>query len=116
MTDDAPRQLVFDLAYFLQGDEAKQAAVDHGVDVPLPNDSFIVNDNPLLRQVSVSPTVVVRYIPATSGTSQLQPGLFDPWAAAVNGELQTDYTGGDGWWWITLRLGQVERIEQQFLP
>lgn len=116
VTDGAPRELVFDLAYLLEGDEARQAAIDHGAAIPVPNDYFIVNDNAQLRQAPVSPTVVVRYLPVSAGTSQLQSGLFDPWAAAVNDELQTDYAGGDAWWWITLRLGQIERIEQQFLP
>jgi hypothetical protein len=34
----------------------------------------------------------------------------------VNQELQTDYAGRDGWWWISLSGGQVVRIEQQYLP
>jgi hypothetical protein len=114
--DGAPRALVFDLAYFLTGDEAVQAAIDHGAEVPPPNDYFIVNDDPGLRRVPVSPAVVVRYIPTSTGGSDPQPGAFDPWAAAVNQEIQSDYAGREGWWWITVQGGQVVRIEQQYLP
>jgi hypothetical protein len=108
-----PTTMEFDQAYFLTGADAEQAAADHG-DV-LAADYYIVNDNPLLRELPVSPLVVVRYVPAGL-CCDLQSGLFDPWAAAVNEELQTDYAGKDAYWWITVRSGEIVRIAQQYLP
>jgi hypothetical protein len=111
--DGPPLTLEFDLAYYLTGSDAEQAAADHGV--ALDTDYYIVNDNPTLRQLPVSPIVQVRYVPE-GACCELQPGLFDPWAAAVNAELQTDYAGTDAFWWIRVRDGEVVLIEEQFLP
>jgi hypothetical protein len=111
--DGPPVALEFDLAYLLTGREATQAAAEHGV--TLEADYFIVNDDPLLRRIPVSPLVRVRYIP-TGVCCDLQDGLFDPWAASVNEELQTDYAGKDAYWWINVSAGQIVRIEEQYLP
>ncbi len=111
--DGPPTTLEFDLAYLLTGPQAEQAAADHG-DV-LETDYYIVNDNPLLRQLPVSPLVHVRYVPA-GACCELQDGLFAPWAGAVNEELQTDYAGRDAYWLITVRGGEIIRIVEQYLP
>lgn len=111
--DGPPVTLEFDIAYYLTGSDAEQAAADHGV--ALDTDYFIVNDNPMRRQLPVSPTVQVRYVPE-GACCELQPGLLDPWAAAVNAELQTDYAGRDAYWWIRVRGGEIVLIEEQFLP
>jgi len=47
-----PQFIVFDHAYLLSGDDANQAAAERGKETPVPNDSFIVNDNPRLREFS----------------------------------------------------------------
>ena len=47
--EEGPLLLQYDLAYFLTGEEANQAAADRGLETPVPNDYFIVNDNPKLR-------------------------------------------------------------------
>lgn len=111
--DGPPLALRFDLAYLLTGSAAAQAAADHGE--VLESDFYIVNDNPLLRELPVSPLVRVRYIPEAA-CCDLRDGLFVPWAAAVNETLQTDYAGKDAWWLITVRDGQIVRIEEQYLP
>ncbi len=49
-----PQLIIFDLAYLLTGDEANQAAADRGLETPVPNDYFIVNDNPKLRVLPVA--------------------------------------------------------------
>jgi hypothetical protein len=51
--------MTFDLAYFLTGDAANQAAAEHGDETPVPNDYYIVNDNPLLRTTPISPSVEI---------------------------------------------------------
>ena len=111
--DGPPMTLEFDLAYLLTGAQAEQAAADHG-DV-LETDYYIVNDNPLLRQLPVSPLVQVRYVPA-GACCELQDGLFGPWAGAVNEELQTDYAGKDAYWLLTVRSGEIIRIAEQYFP
>ena len=111
--DGPPPTVEFDLAYYLTGPEAEQAAADHGV--ALETDYYIVNDNTLLRQLPVSPVVQVLYVPEGACCS-LQAGLFDPWSAAVNEELQTDYAGSDAYWWIRVRAGEIVLIEEQYLP
>jgi hypothetical protein len=111
--DGPPTTLEFDLAYLLTGAQAEQAAADHG-DV-LETDYYIVNDSPLLRQLPVSALVQVRYVPAGTCCA-IQEGLFDPWAGAVNEELQTDYAGKDAYWQLTVRGGEIIRIAEQFFP
>jgi len=109
--------LVLDLGYLLTGDEANEAAAEDGVETPVPNGYYIVNDNPKLRTVPISPDASVRYIPADP-CCDLVPGDLDAWMDAVNGEVQTDMMGemGTTWWWITVRAGQVVAIEQQYFP
>jgi hypothetical protein len=109
--------LVADLGYFFTGDEANEAAAGHGVETPVPNDYFIVNDNPKLRRVPISTDATVRYIPSES-CCDLQPWDLQTWIDAVNGEVQTDMMGEMSftWWWITVRGGAVVAIEQQYIP
>ncbi len=109
----ANARLTFDLAEFYQGQAAIDAAAAHGDDEVM-NDYYIVNDNPKLRTLPVSTDVDVLYIP--DGTCcELQPGTFDAFAEAVNGTNQTDYFI-QAPWWITVKGGQIVKIEQQYLP
>lgn len=110
--DGPPPTVGFDLAYLLTGRQAEQAAADHG-DL-LETDYYVVNDNPLLRELPVSPVIQVTYVPE-GACCALQPGSFEPWAAAINEEIPNDYAGPDAYWWITVRAGEIVRIEEQFL-
>jgi hypothetical protein len=116
--DATDSSLTFDLAYFLTGEKANAAAAEHGDEVPVPNDVYIVNDNALLRIVTVSPGVIVRYIPASApDQTVLQPGNFPAFVGEVTHTLQTDYPDMTVTpWWITITGGQIVRVEQQFLP
>jgi hypothetical protein len=51
----SPKTISFDLAYRLDGEEANQAAAERGYPTPVDNDYFVVNDNPKLRTVTLSP-------------------------------------------------------------
>jgi hypothetical protein len=113
-TGDGPT-LTFDLALFLTGKAAIDAATAHGDESPPPNDYYIVNDDHKLRTYPVSATVVVRFIPPLAGNS-LKKGSFDGWAAAVNGTAMTDYPGKSASWWITISGGQIVKIVQQYQP
>ena len=57
--DPATSTIRFDLAYFYSGDEANRIAAERGDETPVPNDYYIVNDNPLLRVVTLAKDVVV---------------------------------------------------------
>ncbi|MEO8475806.1 MAG: hypothetical protein ABI572_02000 [Actinomycetota bacterium] len=108
--------LTFDLAYFLRGEAANEAAGEHGGEVPVPNDYYIVNDNPTLRTMPLSPDGIVRYVP--EGTCcHLKAGDLDAWSAAVNGTDQKDYPNMEHWgWWIRVTDGEIVRIAQQWVP
>ena len=55
----SPPVLEFDRALFLTGAAADKASAAHGGESPVPNDYFIVNDNPLLRKLALAPGVQI---------------------------------------------------------
>lgn len=107
--------LTFDVAQFLTGTAAADAAKAHGDESPPPNDYYIVNDDKKLTTFPVSSAVVVRYIPLAN-CCNLKPGNFSAWSEAVNGTAMTDYSGKNAPWWITIKGGSIVKIQQQFLP
>lgn len=109
---DDPASLRFDLAEFLTDQEAEEAAEDRGDEAF--DGYYIVNDNPRLRTLPVADAVRVRYIPI-SACCDLVEGTWDQFAEAVNGTAQTDLDASAPWW-VTVRGGQIMRIEQQYLP
>ncbi len=115
---EGAKALTFDLAEFLTDQAATDAAAAHGDESPPPNGYYIVNDNPLLRTVPISPDVTIRYFPSSGpACCQHQPGTLDGFAAAVNGTSITDYPDmGFSPWWITLKDGVIVTISQQYLP
>jgi hypothetical protein len=61
--DADARTIEFDLAYWLSGEEANQAYQEATGDTgPVPNDHFVVNDNPLLRTFSLASDVRLRLL------------------------------------------------------
>jgi hypothetical protein len=115
--EEGPLLLQFDLAYFLTGAEANQAADDRGYETPVPNDFFIVNDNPRLRSMPLEGVYSVKYIPQSSGAStpvKAHTSQFLEWMGNAN---QTDFPAKDtSFWWITIENGSVTKIRQQYLP
>jgi hypothetical protein len=108
----------FDLAYFLTGEEANDAAAEHGDEVPVPNDYYIVNDNPRLRTLDVDPGVEVRVID-WANCCDLVPGEVQPFVDAFETRHHTwdaMYQGRQAPYWITLEDGLVVEIEVQYLP
>jgi hypothetical protein len=111
--EDGSTTVTFDLAYFLTGEEGEQAAANHGDE--FLNGYYIVNDNPRLRTLTLAEEVRVRYVPAGL-CCELQPGNIDAWLESILETNQTDYDGKDVPWWLTVRDGEITRIEQQYLP
>jgi hypothetical protein len=113
--EEGPLLLTFDLAYFYSGDEANAVAASRGDEVPVPNDVYIVNDNPKTRRYPIASAVTVKYIP--SGVSTLKKSDIGAFELAVNGTGPTDYPDMSyAGWWIVITNGEIQSITQQYLP
>jgi hypothetical protein len=111
----------FDLAYFLSGEEADKAYQEAtGDSGPVPNDHFVVNDNPMLRTLTLAPDARLRLLDWNHCCDSFFDGDLALFAEAI-GE-QADVTDGDliyrgqSQWWITVENGVVTEIEEQYSP
>ena len=111
----------FDLACFYTGEEANQQAAARGDEVPVPNDVYIVNDNPATRDVPVEPSAELLLID-WNACCETSPGPeLDAFSSALGGQdfVEIDgfrYAGGLSPYWITIQDGRIVGIEEQFLP
>ncbi len=109
-------RLTLDYIQFFTGAEASAAAAAHGGEVPPPNDYFIVNDNPLLREFPVQPGITVRAVSVADGT--VRPEGYDmtlnDWVAAITGPGAGSFLYS--FYWFTITDGTITEIEQQYLP
>ena len=110
----------FDLAYFLSGKEANDAYHAAGGTGPVPNDHFVVNDNPMLRTLHLPPDFQLRLLDWHHCCETFFDGDLSLFAQAI--EQQGDVTDGDliyrgqSQWWITIENGLVTQIEEQYSP
>jgi hypothetical protein len=111
----------FDLAYWLSGKEADRAYQEAtGNTGHVPNDYFIVNDNPMLRTLALAPDVQLRLLDWNHCCETFFDGDLALFAEAIG--QQTDVTDGDliyrgqSQWWITVENGVVTEIEEQYSP
>jgi hypothetical protein len=116
-----PPTVTYDLAYFLTGDAATQAAKDHGDEAPPPNDYYIVNDNPTLRTVPLAPGARLVLLDWNHCCDQTFDGVLGEFANAIDTgrEVTVDgrtYKGANSQYWLVAKDGQVVRIEEQYLP
>jgi hypothetical protein len=113
--EEGPLLIRYDLAYFYTGNEANQVAASRGDETPVPNDVYIVNDNPKLRFAPLAEHFAVSYIP--EGTGELAEAPQDRFLVWLDQTEQTDFPPKDiSYWWITIDGGEVTEIEQQYLP
>jgi hypothetical protein len=119
--DPDERTIEFDLAYFLSGKEADRAYQEATGDTGhVPNDHFVVNDNPMLRTLPLSPHVRLRLLDWNRCCETFFDGDLSLFAQAI--EQQADVTDGDliyrgqSQWWITIENGLVTKIEEQYSP
>jgi hypothetical protein len=119
--DIAKRTMEFDLAYWLSGEEANQAYQEATGDTgPVPNDHFVVNDNPRLRELALSPDLRLVLLDWNRCCDTFFEGDLQLFAQAI--EEQADVLDGDvvyrgvSQWWITVENGVVTRIEEQYAP
>jgi hypothetical protein len=111
----------FDLACFYTGDEANEQAAARGDEVPVPNDVYIVNDNPSTRDVPVDPSVELLLIDWNACCDSSPGAQLDAFASALGEQdfVEIDgfrYAGGVSPYWITIEEGRIVGIEEQFLP
>ncbi len=107
--DVAGRKVTFDLIVFLTGQAAKDEWLKQNPQDPSgpPNDYMVVNNNPLLRTLPVSPNVIVKAVkdpttdPVAIPFADL-PAHADPPGARI--------------FWITVAKGQITLLEEQFVP
>jgi hypothetical protein len=119
--DAAGSTLVLDLAEFYSGDEANEIAAERGDEVPVPNDYYIVNDNPRLRTLVLSPDVELvlldwnRCCDETFGPTveQFAAAVADGEPVEIDGHLTY---GAQSQYWLTVAGGVVTAIEEQYLP
>jgi hypothetical protein len=111
----------FDLAYFLSGEEANRAYQEAtGDSGPVPNDHFVVNDNPMLRTLTLAPDVRLRLLDWNDCCDTFFDGDLALFAEAIR--EQADVPDGDliyrgqSQWWITVANGFVTEIEEQYSP
>jgi hypothetical protein len=118
--DADARTIEFDLAYFLSGEEANAAYQAAGGTGPVPNDHFVVNDNPKLRTLPLAPDVRLRLLDWNHCCETFFDGDLALFGQAI--EEQGDVTDGDliyrgqSQWWITVENGFVTQIEEQYSP
>jgi hypothetical protein len=103
--------VTFDLIQWFEGDAAAKAAAEDGQESPPPNDYYIRNVNPRLRTLPVTSGARITITRQTAGEGG--GNAADP----VPADLATVAASGVGHiFWATVRGGQIEALEEQYVP
>jgi hypothetical protein len=115
-TVDGAWVIKIDYVQFLTGGEAADAAAAHGDESPPPNDYYVVNDNPKIRQFKVKPGIPVFVVTNNDGTSDADGHTItlDQWIAALSGPQAAAFKAS--LYWVTVTDGTVTAIEAQYVP
>jgi len=115
-TSGSTVRLEVDYIQFLTGDEAADAATAHGDESPPPNDYYIVNDNPALREFPVQEGISVVTVVNDDGTSDPAGHTLtlDEWVDRITGPNADAFRSS--FYWITVSEATITTIEQQYLP
>jgi hypothetical protein len=114
-----PASLTFDLAYHLVGEEANREAERRGYETPVPNDYFIVNDNPRLRTLPLSDDLELRLLDWKHCCATFFAGDLERFAASFdrkNPPAGSNYKGASTAYDLNVRDGLVVAIEEHYLP
>lgn len=115
--EGATALVTVDYAEILGGAEAAAAATAHGDESPPPNDYYIVNDNPKLREFPAQSNMTVKVV-SQSGGGVVTEGYSMPlgaWCDVLAGMSADDFVKGRPYW-ITVKNGTIVALEEQFLP
>jgi pyruvate/2-oxoglutarate dehydrogenase complex dihydrolipoamide acyltransferase (E2) component len=106
--------LRFDRAVLLNGKAADDASAAHGGESPVPNDFYIQNDNPRLREVAVGDQVKVIGSQLLTGSPGPNPSSLKALLTYVdNGGPQVAHTP----FHLTYNAnGLVVRVQEQYVP
>lgn len=127
-SDDGGVVVTADYAQFLTGEEATQAAIEDGFLVEgetVPNDYYIVNENPQLRELSLDPGApIVLIVCFVDGDCVTHARVtVDQWLALLDGETPAGLDDGFQWYgqaalpyWLILDGETIVAIEEQYLP
>ena len=107
--------VTFDLAILLSGRAAEEAAEKAGDEIPVPNDYYIVNDDPKLRTVIVGDAVEVSVYDWSRCCDDHTRISFDDFTGIVARPTE-HFHGTLSPYWIRVRDGRIVRIEEQYLP
>lgn len=108
--------VTLDYIQFLVGDEAAEAAAARGDESPPPNDYYIINDNPKLREYPVQQGITVEVMYAADQTFMpegVTVSLAD-WTAGMTGPMLNYYTST--YYIVTVTDGTITELSQQYLP
>ena len=105
------RTVTFDLIQWFEGDAAAKAAAEDGQESPPPNDYYTRNVNPRLRTLPVTSGARITLTRQTAG--QGGGNAAEP----VPADLATVAASGVGHiFWATVRGGQIQALEEQYVP
>ena len=119
---DPGGSLMFDLAYFYTGEEANEVAAERGDETPVPNDYYIVNDNPKLRDLAVAADATISVFDWNHCCDERVTVDLPTFAEVMSnpdGFVENDgrlYYGQASPYWVTMEDGTVTEIEEQYLP
>lgn len=105
-----------DYVLWLTGAEANAAATAHGDESPPPNDYYVVNDNPRIREFPIQPGIPVTVVTNDDGTSDADGHTITlaQWVSALSGPNAGAFKSTI--YWITITNGTVTAIEAQYVP
>lgn len=101
--------LSFDLACWFTGDAAVIASAEDGEESPPPNDYYVRNENPKIRELDVAPYVPVLFYPDGDPTTAYET-IFAEW------DDLSSARGFDFGIWVTIEGGEVTSIDEQWVP
>jgi hypothetical protein len=107
------RTVTFDLAEFYTGDAARRAGAEDGETVE--GDYYIRNHNPRLRTLPLASAVQIKIVDWPDCCDSIN-GDLDKFAIAFEGANDDLYHGPSSSYWLTVRNGAVDLIEEQYLP
>jgi hypothetical protein len=111
---------VYDLAEFLTGEEANQAAVEDGAieeGDSVPNDYYIRNQNPRLRTLTLAEDARIQILDWAHCCDEFLDAELESFAQGFEEDDPTGtYRGETSPYWVTVEDGVVTQIQEQYLP